>query len=162
MQPMSELRTVEWTNGRVRMIDQTKLPYKFVYVSYKDYREIARAIREMVVRGAPAIGVAAAMGIALAANSSHAKTKQQLISELGAAAVVLGKSRPTAWNLFWAIDRILQVARNTAGEPKKIASRVVEESLKIAEEDIEANKRIGEHGAALLNDGDKVLRKSVV
>ena len=157
MQPMSELRTVEWTNGRVRMIDQTKLPYKFVYVSYKNYREIARAIREMVVRGAPAIGVAAAMGIALAANSSHAKTKQQLISELGAAAVVLGKSRPTAWNLFWTIDRILQVARNTAGEPKKIASRVVEESLKIAEEDIEANKRIGEHGAALLNDGDKVL-----
>jgi methylthioribose-1-phosphate isomerase len=139
------------------MIDQTKLPYKFVYVSYKNYREIARAIREMVVRGAPAIGVAAAMGIALAANSSHAKTKQQLMSELGAAAVVLGKSRPTAWNLFWTIDRILQVARNTAGEPKKIASRVVEESLKIAEEDIEANKRIGEHGAALLNDGDKVL-----
>ena len=102
---MSELRTVEWTNGRVRMIDQTKLPYKFVYVSYKNYREIARAIREMVVRGAPAIGVAAAMGIALAANSSHAKTKQQLISELETAAEVLRKSRPTAWNLFWAVEK---------------------------------------------------------
>ena len=91
MLPMSELRTVEWVNGRVRMIDQTRIPYKFAYVSLKDYRQVAKSIRNMVVRGAPAIGVAAAMGLALAANSSRAKTKAQLIKELETAAEVLRK-----------------------------------------------------------------------
>lgn len=157
LKPMSELRTVEWVNGRVRMIDQTKLPSKLVYVTYKDYRQVARAIKEMVVRGAPAIGVSAAMGIALAANSSHARSRDQMISELELAAELLRGSRPTAWNLFWAIERILELARNVQGEPSEIAAKVVEDALRIAEEDIDSNRRIGEHGEPLLEDGDRVL-----
>ena len=91
---MSELRTVEWVNGRVRMIDQTKLPYKFAYVTLQETTSrLPKSIRDMVVRGAPAIGVAAAMGIALAANSSRATNKEQLIRELEAAGDVLRKSQ---------------------------------------------------------------------
>ncbi|HUK50991.1 MAG TPA: hypothetical protein VLV18_08130, partial [Terriglobales bacterium] len=154
---MSELRTVEWVNGRVRMIDQTMIPYKFVYVSLKDYRQVAKSIRNMVVRGAPAIGVAAAMGLALAANASRAKTKTQLIKELETAAKVLRGSRPTAWNLFWAIDRILKKARAGADSPSEIAAQVENEAREIAEENDRANRKIGEYGAKLLNDGDCVL-----
>ncbi len=154
---MSELRTVEWVNGRVRMIDQTRIPYKFAYVSLKDYRQVAKSIRNMVVRGAPAIGVAAAMGLALAANSSRASTKAQLIKELETAAEVLRGSRPTAWNLFWAIDRILKKARAGVGSPSEIAAQVMNEALEMAEEDVRANRKIGEYGAELLNDGDCVL-----
>jgi len=154
---MSELRTVEWANGRVRMIDQTRLPYKFAYVSFKDYRQVAKAIKDMVVRGAPAIGVAAAMGIALAANSSRARSKEQLIKELEAAAGVLRQSRPTAWNLFWAIDRVLNKACITVGGASDVAAQVVDEAQRMAEEDVTANRKIGEYGAALINDGDCVL-----
>jgi methylthioribose-1-phosphate isomerase len=154
---MSELRTVEWRNGRVRMIDQTRLPYKFAYVSFKSYRQVAKAIKDMVVRGAPAIGVAAAMGIALAANSSRAKSKEQLIKELEAAAAVLRQSRPTAWNLFWAIDRILNKARTTIGGASDVVAQVVDEARRMAEEDVTANRKIGEYGAALIDDGDCVL-----
>ncbi len=157
MLPLSELRTVEWVNGRVRMIDQTMIPYKFAYVSLNDYRQVAKSIRNMVVRGAPAIGVAAAMGLALAANSSHANTKAQLIKDLETAAEVLRGSRPTAWNLFWAIDRILKKARAVAGPPSEIAVQVVNEALEMAEEDVKANRKIGEYGAELLDDGDCVL-----
>ncbi len=154
---MSELRTVEWVNGRVRMIDQTKIPNRFTYVYVENYRQVAKAIRNMVVRGAPAIGVAAAMGLALAANSSHAKTKAQLIKELETAAEVLRRSRPTAWNLFWAIDCILKKARTLDGLPSEIAARVVNEALEMAEEDVRANRKIGEYGAEFLKDGDCVL-----
>jgi methylthioribose-1-phosphate isomerase len=154
---MSELRTVEWANDRVRMIDQTRLPYKFAYVSFKDYRQVAKAIRDMVVRGAPAIGVAAAMGIALAANSSRAKSREQLMKELEAAAGVLRQSRPTAWNLFWAIDRILNKARTTIGGASDVVAQVVDEARRMAEEDVTANRKIGEYGAALIDDGDCVL-----
>lgn len=155
--PMSQLRTVEWVNGRVRMIDQTKIPYRFAYISFRNYRQVAKAIRNMVVRGAPAIGVAAAMGLALAANSSRATTKEQLIKELEAAGEVLRRSRPTARNLFWAVDRILSKARAAGDDPSEIAALVVKEAKQMAEEDIEANRRIGEYGASLLDDGDCVL-----
>jgi methylthioribose-1-phosphate isomerase len=155
--PMSELRTVEWVNGRVRMIDQTRIPHKFRYVTLKDYMQVAKAIKDMVVRGAPAIGVAAAMGLALEANSSRATTREQLMKELESAAEVLRKSRPTAWNLFWAIDRILEKARAAVGGPSDVAAQVVNEAVKMAEEDVEANRKIGEHGAKLLEDGDCVL-----
>jgi methylthioribose-1-phosphate isomerase len=139
------------------MIDQTRIPYKFRYVTFKGYKQVAKAIRDMVVRGAPAIGVAAAMGLALAANSSRATTKEQLIKELEAAAEVLRRSRPTAWNLFWAIDRILKKAQAAGGGPSNIAAQVVNEALKMAEEDVESNRKIGEYGARLLEDGDCVL-----
>jgi methylthioribose-1-phosphate isomerase len=154
---MSQLRTVEWVNDRVRMIDQTKIPYKFAYVTYKNHKQVAKAIKDMVVRGAPAIGVAAAMGLALRANSSRATTKRQLIRELDAAGADLRRSRPTAWNLFWAIDRILKKAQTAVGEPSEIAELVVKEALEMAEEDVEANRGIGRYGAELLEDGDCVL-----
>jgi len=157
MRPMSELRTVEWVAGRVRMIDQTRLPYKFVYVSLRDYRQVAKAIKDMTVRGAPAIGVAAAMGLALAANASRTKNKDRFTQDLETAAEALRKSRPTARNLFWAIDRILRKARQTEGGPDEIASHIVAEAQKMAEEDIQANRKIGEYGARLINDGDQIL-----
>ena len=157
MQPMSELRTVEWVHGRVRMIDQTRLPYKFVYVSLRDYLQVAKAIKVMTVRGAPAIGVAAAMGLALTANESRMKDKEHFMQDLETAAGVLRKSRPTAWNLFWAIERILRVARQSPGGANEIASQVVAEAQKMAEEDIAANRKIGEYGAELIRDGDCIL-----
>jgi methylthioribose-1-phosphate isomerase len=139
------------------MIDQTKLPYKFAYVSFKDYRRVARAIREMTVRGAPAIGVAAAMGLALAANAARTKDKEHFMLELQNAADLLQKSRPTARNLFWAIDRILGKTRSASGVPNEMASLVVAEARKMAEEDVQANRKIGENGAALIDEGDHIL-----
>ena len=139
------------------MIDQTRLPYKLVYVSLRDYRQVAKAIKDMTVRGAPAIGVAAAMGLALAANASRTKNKDHFTQDLETAAEALRKSRPTARNLFWAIDRILRKARQTEGGPDEIASHIVAEAQKMAEEDIQANRKIGEYGARLINDGDQIL-----
>lgn len=156
MRPMSELRTVEWVNGQVRMIDQTRLPDRFVYVRFKDYRQVSKAIKEMVVRGAPAIGVAAAMGMALAAHSNRRRSRDRLFKELEAAAEVLRASRPTAQNLFWAVDRILQRAHDTSlGED--VATVVVQEAGKMAEEDVQASLSIGRYGADLIADGDQVL-----
>jgi len=154
---MSELRTVEWVDGSVRMIDQTKLPDKLTYVVVKDHYKMARAIKEMIVRGAPAIGVAAAMGLALAAKGSHAKTKEQLIARLHEAANILRKSRPTAWNLFWAIDRIIREADKATGSPTAIIHQVVDEARKMAEEEVQASHRIGDFGTTVLADGDGVL-----
>ena len=157
LHPMSELRTVEWVNGHVRMIDQTKLPYQFVYVTLKNYREVAKAIRDMTVRGAPAIGVSAAMGMALAANANRTKTRKQLMAELEAAAGVLRRSRPTARNLFWAIDTVLRRAETTAGDARELAAAVVKAAQEMAEEDVHASMKIGEYGARLLVDGDQIL-----
>jgi len=154
---MSSVRTVEWVNGRVRMVDQTRIPEKFTYVTFKDYRQVAKAIKKMVVRGAPAIGVAAAMGIALAANSSKTGDRNRFMGELRRAGAVLCESRPTARNLFWAVDRMLRKAQATRGSTKEIAAEIVAEAQEIAREDIEANQRIGQFGSSLINDGDRVL-----
>ena len=156
MKPMSELRTIEWVGNKVRMIDQTRLPYHFARVTFSNYRQVARAIKEMVVRGAPDIGVATAMGLALAANASRTKNRDRFMRELNIAAEALKQSRPTARNLFWAIDRVMQVAE-TAGEPNEIADRIIAEAKRMAENDVETNRRIGEFGSALLKDGDQVL-----
>ena len=157
MHPMSELRTVEWINGYVRMIDQTRLPYKLVYVNLKNYRQVAKAIRDMTVRGAPAIGVAAAMGMALAANARRTGSRKRLTAELEAAAATLRRSRPTARNLYWAIEMILRRAETCEGGAREVAAAVVKQAQAMAEEDVEASKKIGEHGARLLNDGDQIL-----
>ena len=157
LRPMSEVRTVEWAKGRVRMIDQTRLPYKLTYVSLKNYRQVAKAIKDMTVRGAPAIGVAAAMGLALAANANRTKDKQRFMQELYTAAELLRKSRPTARNLFWAVDKILRKAEKSTGKPSEIAAELVAEAKSMAQDDIDANLRIGENGASLLEDGDQVL-----
>jgi methylthioribose-1-phosphate isomerase len=154
---MSDVKTVEWLSGKVRVVDQTRLPKKFTYVTLKDYRQVARAIKEMVVRGAPTIGVSAALGMALAARASKAKEKDQLLADLRRAGDVLCKSRPTAWNLFWAVNRILVKAELTNGGPEEIASEVIAEAELIARENSEGNHKIGKFGSALINDGDRVL-----
>jgi len=139
------------------MVDQTMIPEKFTYVTLTNYRQVAKAIEKMTVRGAPAIGVAAAMGIGLAAKSSKTKNRDRFMQELQKAGTVLCQSRPTAWNLFWAVDRMLRKAEATAGSTRETAEALVLEAKRIALEDVEANKKIGEFGSALIKDGDRVL-----
>jgi methylthioribose-1-phosphate isomerase len=151
------LRTVAWENGKVRLIDQSKLPEELRYVECRNYSEIAKAIENMVVRGAPAIGVTGAMGMALAALKSKARTKTSLLRDLERAQRVLVETRPTAVNLSWATRRVLNVARSIGGEPRSIVRAVVEEAKTMADEDIEINQTLGRHGASLLRNGDVVL-----
>ena len=139
------------------MVDQTKIPERFTYVTLSNYRQVAKAIKKMIVRGAPAIGVAAAMGIALAAKSSKTENRNQFMVELRRAGAVLCESRPTAWNLFWAVDRMLRKAEATAGSTREMAEEIVLEAKQVALEDVEANHKIGEFGSSLIDDGDRVL-----
>jgi len=151
-----ESRSVEWREGIVRLIDQNALPWELRYVECKSPEEVARAIRDMTVRGAPAIGVAAAMGIALAAYHSNARDLEGLLKDVEEAARVLSKARPTARNLFWAIERMTSTIKRAQSleEAKRIA---VEEAIRMADEDVEINKKIGEIGDSLIEDGDTVL-----
>jgi methylthioribose-1-phosphate isomerase len=150
------LRTVMWDAGRVKMIDQTLLPGRLLYRSYGGWEGVADAIRRLVVRGAPAIGVAAAMGIAATAVNSKARSKEQLQIELEGAASGLRATRPTAVNLFWGIDRVMAVAsrsKDLEGAKEAMVSEVVE----MAEEDVAACRRLGRFGADLIDDGDTVI-----
>jgi len=151
------MRTIEWKNGLVITIDQTRLPTRKVLLKMKKCAEVADAIREMKMRGAPLLGVAAAYGLSLTAYHSKAEKRQQLIRELEASAATLRKTRPTAVNLYWAIDRIMKKARETVGDTKDIARAVIDEAQRMADEDVEVNLKIGEHGATLIKDGDVVL-----
>jgi len=151
-------RTIEWHDGVVRMIDQRKLPGTFEIAECTDPQGVAQAIREMYIRGAPAIGAAAAFGLALAAYHSQATTREDLLQELEAAAQVLREARPTAVNLFWAVDRVLRRARDPRLQtPEEIRDAVIAEAQRIADEDVETNRRIGRHGAALLPEEATVL-----
>jgi methylthioribose-1-phosphate isomerase len=140
----------------VVLIDQTKLPNKLVYVTCKNYNEVADGIRRLVVRGAPAIGVSAAFGLALAAQRSKAKTLPELMRDLDSAFKVLHATRPTAVNLFWALQRVMEkgMRAKTLEEAKRA---VLNEALKMAQEDIETNMKMGAHGLKLFQDGDIVL-----
>ncbi|MDQ3999009.1 MAG: S-methyl-5-thioribose-1-phosphate isomerase, partial [Thermoproteota archaeon] len=138
------------------LIDQTKLPNKLVYVSCKNYMEVADMIRNLVVRGAPAIGVTAALGLALAAQQSNAKTFLDLMRDLENASKVLQATRPTAVNLFWALERVMGKGTH-ARTVQEAKTAMLNEALKMAEEDIETNRKIGAHGLKLLKDGDIVL-----
>jgi methylthioribose-1-phosphate isomerase len=151
------LRTIEWRNGTVVTIDQMKLPHKTELLELKSCSEVAEAIKNMKIRGAPLIGAAAAYALALTAHHSKAKRRKQLIRELEEAAETLRKTRPTGVNLFWAVDRILNKARTFQGSVKELAALIIDEANRIAEEDVAANRSIGRHGAILINDGDTVL-----
>ena len=151
------MRTIEWTNGTVSLIDQTKLPNETVWVKITDYQTMASAIKDMKVRGAPLIGVAAAYGLALTAFHSKAETRDELLKELETSAEVLQKTRPTAVNLFWGIDRVIKRAKETVGSKATLAEAVVAEAQIMADEDVETNRIMGKHGATLLEDGDVVL-----
>jgi len=152
------MRTVDWHDHGVRMIDQRLLPNRFETPVYHDYREVTRAITDMVVRGAPAIGAAAAFGLALAGFQSKAADRMQLLRDLEEAAVTLRQARPTAVNLSWALDRLMRVAVNeeldTADD---VREALLKEAQKLADEDVELNRRMGYHGAALVEDGDTIL-----
>ncbi|RLG07474.1 MAG: S-methyl-5-thioribose-1-phosphate isomerase [Thaumarchaeota archaeon] len=152
----SEVRTIRWIDGVVEILDQRKLPHQIRYLRLKTARSVAKAIKDMAIRGAPAIGVAAAMGLALTAYHARAKSREKLLEKLRQSYEILRSSRPTAVNLFWALDRVMKAAEG-AGSAEEIRSRVIGEALKIAEEDVEANRRIGENGAKLIEDGDKIL-----
>ena len=152
------MRTIEWHNEKVRMIDQRLLPGQLVINEYADYREVATAIQTMVIRGAPAIGAAAAFGMALAAVQSSATTWTDLNADLENAAEVLRASRPTAVNLFWAINRMLKLARDQEnGNSDDVRQSLIQEANRIADQDVEINQRMGKHGAALIKDGDHIL-----
>ena len=150
------LLTVAWKDNSVVFIDQTKLPNKLVYVTCKNYNEVADVIRRLVVRGAPAIGVSAGFGLALAAQQSKAKTLPELMRDLDIAFKVLQATRPTAVNLFWALQRVMGKGKlaKTLEEAKRV---ILNEALKMAQEDIETNRKIGAHGLKILRDGDMVL-----
>jgi methylthioribose-1-phosphate isomerase len=141
----------------VVIIDQTKLPNEVVWVELKNTGDVAFAITEMQVRGAPLIGVTAAYGLALVAFHSKAEKREGLLRELEESAEVLRKTRPTAVNLFWAIDRVMKKARETIGGKDELAEAVVAEARRMADEDVEVNRRMGKFGAQLIEDGDTVL-----
>jgi methylthioribose-1-phosphate isomerase len=150
------LLTVSWENGNVVLIDQTKLPNNLVYVTCKTYLDVAQAIKKLVVRGAPAIGVAAAMGLALAAVKSNADSLEKLRSEVENAFNILRATRPTAVNLFWALERVVTKVR-TASSMDEARKAIVDEAILMAQEDIEINKKMGNAGSRLLEDGDIVM-----
>ena len=156
-----KMRTVHWEANRVRMIDQRRLPGTLEIVSYRTHREVAEAIRDMVVRGAPAIGASAAFGLALAGFESSAQTVPDLISDLRSAAETLKSARPTAVNLRWAVDRMLGSVSGHQGQEAEstdnLRGYVLAEAERIADEDVEINKRMAAHGAGLINDGDTII-----
>ncbi len=150
------LLTVEWKNNYLLLIDQTKLPTKLSYVKCKNYLEVADAIKKLVVRGAPAIGVTAAFGLALAAINSKTNNLKIFFEELNDAYEIIRSTRPTAVNLQWALNRIMQKINHLTNIPliKKI---ILEEAILMAEEDISTNKSMGINGANLFSDGDTIL-----
>jgi len=150
------LKTIEWKDNSVIMIDQTKLPNSLEYVTYTDYNQVADAIRTLVVRGAPAIGVSGAFGLALAALQSNAKEKDQLIQDLEIAKKILFETRPTAVNLAWGLEKIMSVTK--AGETvDQIRTSVIETAKQMAEDDIQINMSIGKNGSDLFDDNDTIM-----
>jgi len=151
-----ELRTVEWKNNSVVMIDQTKLPNELVFVKYTDFNDVADAIRTLVVRGAPAIGVSGAFGMALAALQSSSKTIEDLLSDLEKAKKILFETRPTAINLSWGLEKIMEIAKQ-GKTVSEIRDTVIVKAKQMAEEDINTNKKMGKNGAELFQDDDTIM-----
>jgi len=154
------IKTVEWTNEGIRMIDQRLLPTEEKYLMLRSWEEVAEAIKKMVVRGAPAIGVSAAMGLALGASQSVGMSVADLEDDFTYICQVMGETRPTAVNLFWAIERMrdrFNRERSKTKSVEEIKGSLVEEAQKIFQEDIAANRAIGRFGADLIADGDTVL-----
>ncbi len=149
-------RTIEWLGDRARIINQLKLPHKLEFIEIRDWRRMAKAIKDMEIRGAPAIGVAAGYAMALAALSLKVEDLDEALKELNRVAEELKATRPTAVNLEWAVNRVLAKAR-TATDVEELKKLVVEEARAIQREDEECNLRIGEFGEKLLEDGDTVI-----
>lgn len=150
------MRTIELRGDEVILIDQTQLPLRLVRIKCRSAEEVAEAIEQMKIRGAPALAAAAAMALAITAVKSRARTKGQLLRELERAGRRIGRTRPTAVNLFVGLERALAAARSAA-DVEDVRKAVVREAEAIAEEDVKVNRKIGENGAMLMEDGDVVL-----
>jgi len=150
--------TVEWRDGAVRLLDQTRLPEEVVFLDCRDYQAVAAAIRDLRVRGAPAIGVTAAMGAALGAQSIRTNDFDVFLKQFLEVCACLGATRPTAVNLFWALERMKQAATTARHlSVAELKRRLVEESQRILDEDVAMNRAMGRHGAALVGQGQTIL-----
>jgi len=151
-------RTIEWRDNAVIMIDQTRLPGEEVYNTYEDFKSVAEAIKGMIIRGAPAIGVAAAMGIALGARGIIADTHESFFRQLENVCEVMARTRPTAVNLFWAIARMKRLAEANRGKTlDQIREALKKEAIRIEEEDLTICRNIGKWGATLIPQGATIL-----
>ncbi len=151
------MRTITWCNGTVLTIDQTKLPLEIVNLELTTLDQMAEAIKTLQIRGAPLLGAAAGYALALVAYHSTAANTKDLLSELEKAGTVIKSTRPTAVNLFWGVDRVLNKAKTFSGNVEGLKASVIEEAERIADEDAAANLAIGQNGANLIHDGDAVL-----
>ncbi len=152
------IKTIEYVDGVVRMIDQTRLPLEKVFVDCKTIEDVGQAIRTMIIRGAPAIGVAAALGVSLGADTIEASSFDEFYIIMEKQCDKLGKSRPTAVNLAWAINRMKQLAKNSKSlSISQLKIRLKEEALTILTEDIGINKAMGQHGQALVENENVIL-----
>lgn len=150
--------TVEWKDGKVRLIDQTRLPREVVYIDYTDYREVTGAIRDLVVRGAPAIGVTAAMGVALGAQAIRTEQREEFLVRLQTICDHLASARPTAVNLFWAIERMREFAASQKDlSLADLKQALIEESIRMGKEDIAVNRAMGAFGAEFVGDPATIL-----
>jgi methylthioribose-1-phosphate isomerase len=149
------MKAIEWVQGKIRLLDQTRLPWDEVFLELSDYRELPQAIKQMRIRGAPGIGLAAAYGMALGAQGIEAKSKEEFLKELDSVAQTLAATRPTARNLFWALERMNQAAQ--ASDVAQIKAALLNEARKIERENEEADKLIAAFGAELIRDGFTVL-----
>ena len=150
------LKTIEWKDNSVIMIDQTKLPNVLEYVTYTDFNQVADAIRTLVIRGAPAIGVSGAFGLALASLQSDATEKDQLISYMENAKKILFETRPTAVNLGWGLNKIMEVANN-GNTVDEIRKNVIDYAKKMAEQDVQINMAMGKNGSELFDNNDTIM-----
>ncbi len=151
-------QTMELKENELVLLDQRKLPNKIEYFSADDYREVAEAIRKMVVRGAPAIGAAGAAGVYLAAREYENLSAQEAYNQVEKAARVLKQARPTAVNLAWAVDRMMKVLKANKNKDRKALLRVLEnEAQNIAQEDVETNRQIGLYGHTVISENSKIL-----
>ncbi len=153
------MRTIFWEDNLVKMIDQRRLPNALEILTCRTHIKVAHAITDMAIRGAPAIGVAAAFGLALAAQNSPAQTPAELRKELELASTLLKSARPTAVNLAWAVDKVLRFtfSESESLSTEALRGRVLTEAQRLADEDVEINKRMAEHGSTLIADGDTVI-----
>jgi len=153
------MKTLEWTGCSLKLIDQTVLQFEEKMIECKTYEEVADAIKSMKVRGAPAIGITAAYGMVLGAMAIDTNDVDEFISRLNEIAHDISSTRPTAVNLFWAIDKMMSIAKKSSefGNVKSICAAMLDEAGQMAANDLKINKSIGEHGHTLLSDGDKVL-----
>lgn len=150
------MKAIEWISGKVRIIDQTKLPNEEIYLDLTDYKEVASAIKNMLIRGAPAIGLAAAYGVALGAQQIKASSLKEFLTELGKISNEMAITRPTARNLFWALERMNKIAFNGT-DISQVKKDLIKEAITIAIEGEQANRRMGQYGTELIQDGFTIL-----